>query len=131
MARHEALELPVEITGLIVDEIGAAFIDRAGPDYQSQAVRQTLYNLSLSALHLRDDCRRYLWHTVTVECNEAAPTIPREYRLQMKSLLQTLLAHNSPSSLVKRLELTFGRGGDTRTYVDTCSQIWPTLTFNK
>jgi hypothetical protein len=112
MANYESSGPPVEIIGLILDEIAPSFIDRGSPNYQSQILRHTLYNLSLSARHLRDECRRYLWHTVTVECNEAAPTVSQEYQQQMECLLRTLSSPNGPLPLVKRLELNFGHKVD-------------------
>ncbi|KAH6895052.1 hypothetical protein BKA70DRAFT_1531958 [Coprinopsis sp. MPI-PUGE-AT-0042] len=112
--QSEPTTFPVEVIELILDELGLDFIDRGGPDYQSPMLRTTLRNLSLSARHLRDHCRRHLWHTLILDCTKSAS--PEGYCQRVKSLHQALLEDDGIVSCVRRLEITIGNESNYEIY---------------
>ncbi|KAH6907520.1 hypothetical protein BKA70DRAFT_357897 [Coprinopsis sp. MPI-PUGE-AT-0042] len=102
---------PIEVVELIADEIGHCFIDHGGTD---STLRTALYNLSLSTCHLRNYCRRYLWHTLCVKSqNRGKP--PQEFRRKLEFLYQTLSKDQGPKPCVRKVDLRFRAGADAET----------------
>jgi hypothetical protein len=99
------LSIPQELFSLIIDILGKAFVDPESPDYQGPPLRTALYSLSLSHPRRASNCRRYLWHTLSLRTEipdkgKALPAIPGYQELH-----ETLSSDNSPEPLIRRLRL--------------------------